>query len=56
VGCVTSGTHSPSLKKSIGLGYLPAASARVGEKIEVVIRGSAVSGRIVKTPFYKRPS
>jgi glycine cleavage system T protein (aminomethyltransferase) len=56
VGCVTSGTFSPSLKKSIGLGYLPAASARIGEKIEVVIRGSAVSGRIVKTPFYKRPS
>ncbi|MCI0409416.1 MAG: glycine cleavage system aminomethyltransferase GcvT [Acidobacteria bacterium] len=56
VGCVTSGTYSPSLKKSIGLGYLPVASARIGERIEVVIRGSAVSGQIVKTPFYKRPS
>jgi len=56
VGCVTSGTFSPSLKKSIGLGYIPSASARIGETIEVIIRGNAVSGRIVKTPFYKRPS
>ena len=56
VGSVTSGTFSPSLKKSIGLGYFPAASARIGETIEVVIRGNAVSGQIVKTPFYKRPS
>jgi aminomethyltransferase len=54
IGAVTSGTFSPSLKKSIGLGYFPASRARVGEPMAVVIRGSAVSGRIVKTPFYKR--
>jgi len=56
VGQVTSGTFAPYLKKSIGLGYVPAEAARVGEDIEVVIRGGAVPGRIVKTPFYKRPS
>ena len=56
VGLVTSGTFSPFLKKSIGLGYFPAEAARIGREIEVVIRGQAVAGKIVKTPFYKRPS
>jgi aminomethyltransferase len=56
VGQVTSGTFSPFLKKSIGLGYFPAEAARIGGEIEVVIRGQGVSGKIVKTPFYKRPS
>lgn len=56
VGEVTSGTYSPFLKKSIGLGYLPAAAARIGREIEVIIRGQGVPGRVVRTPFYKRPS
>jgi glycine cleavage system T protein (aminomethyltransferase) len=56
VGCVTSGTFAPFLKKNIGLGYFPASVARIGQEIEVEIRGSAISGRIVKTPFYKRAS
>ena len=55
VGEVTSGTFAPFLKRSIGLGYLPAESAAVGQEIEVVIRDKAVPGRVVKTPFYKRP-
>jgi len=55
-GAVTSGTFAPYLKKSIGLGYVPVEAARIGEELEVVIRGGAVPGRIVKTPFYKRPS
>ena len=54
VGKVTSGSHAPFLKKSIGLGYVPADSAGIGREIEVVIRETAVPGRIVKTPFYKR--
>jgi aminomethyltransferase len=54
VGKVTSGSHAPFLKKSIGMGYVPADSARIGREIEVVIRDTAVPGRIVKTPFYKR--
>jgi len=56
VGQVTSGTFAPFLKKSIGLGYVPAEAARIGQEIEVLIRGSAVPGRIIRTPFYKRPS
>ena len=56
VGQVTSGTFAPFLKKSIGLGYVPAEAARIGQEIGVVIRDHEVKGHIVKTPFYKRPS
>ena len=38
-GPVTSGTHAPYLKKSIGLTYLPARAAAVGTEIAVGIRG-----------------
>jgi aminomethyltransferase len=55
-GAVTSGTFAPFLRKSIGLGYVPAEHSAVGQEIQVVIRGAEVPGRIVKTPFYKRPS
>ena len=54
VGKVTSGSYAPFLKKNVGLGYVPAGSAAVGQEVEVVIRDSAVPGRIVRTPFYKR--
>jgi aminomethyltransferase len=55
IGSVTSGTHAPFLKKSIGLCYLPAASADVGTELEIEIRGRRVCARVVPTPFYKRP-
>ena len=53
-GAVTSGTFAPFLKKSIGLGYVPAEHSMVGREIRVEIRGSEVPGKIVKTPFYQR--
>jgi aminomethyltransferase len=54
VGVVTSGTHSPSLKEPIGVGYVPTALAELGSRIDVVIRDIAVPAIVVKTPFYKR--
>ena len=54
VGAVTSGTYAPFLQKSIGLCYLPAASAAVGTDLEVEVRGRRVAARVVPTPFYKR--
>jgi aminomethyltransferase len=53
-GVVTSGTHSPTLGKPIGLALLPAAAAGVGTEFEVEIRGRAAAARVVATPFYKR--
>jgi aminomethyltransferase len=54
VGIVTSGTHSPTLKKAIGLAYLPAGSATPGTEFNILIRGKETKARVVPTPFYKR--
>lgn len=54
VGIVTSGTLPPTLNRPIGLGYVPAASARVGSEIQVEIRGQLVPASVVKRPFYQR--
>ncbi|HSP12587.1 MAG TPA: glycine cleavage system aminomethyltransferase GcvT [Salegentibacter sp.] len=53
IGQVTSGTMSPSLEKGIGLGYVPAEVAGVGNKIQIQIRKKAVPATQVKLPFYK---
>jgi aminomethyltransferase len=54
VGKVTSGTQTPTLKKSIGMAYLPQASATTGSGFEVDIRGRRAHARVVPMPFYKR--
>ena len=55
IGHVTSGTFSPSLEKSIGLGYVASAHSAVGTPLTIDIRGRVAAARIVKTPFYQRP-
>ncbi|MBU0762897.1 MAG: glycine cleavage system aminomethyltransferase GcvT [Candidatus Altiarchaeota archaeon] len=54
IGYVTSGTYSPTLKKSIGLGYVKTPKAVEGTEIEVIIRDKPVKAKTVKIPFYKR--
>jgi aminomethyltransferase len=54
VGVVTSGTHSPTLKKAIGLAYLPLDKSALGTEFMVLIRGKETRARVVPTPFYKR--
>lgn len=54
VGCVTSGGPSPSLRKNIGMAYVPPESSAVGTEIAVSVRGQAVPARITALPFYKR--
>jgi aminomethyltransferase len=53
-GVCTSGGPSPTLGKSIGLGYFPLADSAVGTQILVDCRGKQIPAQIVKTPFYKR--
>lgn len=53
-GVVTSGTMGPSVKKAIGIGYLPTGLAREGAQVEVEIRGRPVKAEVVKTPFWRR--
>jgi len=54
IGVVTSGTHSPTLKKAIGLAYLPLDKSAPGTEFMVLIRGKETRARVVPTPFYKR--
>jgi aminomethyltransferase len=54
IGVVTSGTHSPTLKKAIGLAYLPLDKSAPGNEFSILIRGKETRARVVPTPFYKR--
>jgi len=54
IGVITSGTHSPTLKKAIGLAYLPLDKSAQGTEFMVLIRGKETRARVVPTPFYKR--
>jgi len=49
---VKSGTMSPTLGYGIGTCYLPKGSTKTGTPLAVEIRGRALSGEVVKTPFY----
>ena len=54
VGEVCSGSFSPSLRKGIGLVYLPNLGAQPGRSFQIEVRGKRLKARVVKTPFYRR--
>jgi aminomethyltransferase len=54
VGEVTSGTMSPTLKKNIGLGYVPPELSKIGTKLDIEIRGKNYPATVIETPFYSR--
>jgi aminomethyltransferase len=56
VGKLTSGGPSPTLKKSIGMGYVPRAYADedAGTRLEIDIRGRPHAAKRVPLPFYRR--
>jgi aminomethyltransferase len=53
-GDVTSGTHSPTLDRGIGLAYVPSESAAPDTALTIDVRGKPRRARIVKRPIYKR--
>lgn len=53
VGEVTSGTHSPSLDRGIGLAYVNKNHWDVAAELELDVRGRRFPVRIVETPFVK---
>ena len=54
IGIVTSGTQSPTLKKSIGLALISVEHAEVGTPLKVEIRNKQIEAVVVKAPFYKK--
>jgi aminomethyltransferase len=54
IGICTSGGPSPTLGKSIGLGYVPVEMAAPGTRLVADCRGRDTDAIVVKTPFYKR--
>ena len=54
IGQVSSGNHSPSLNKGIGMAYVQTPFAGPGAEIGIEIHGHAVPAVVVEKPFYKR--
>lgn len=54
IGFVTSGTHSISLNKGIGLGYMESGKVVESEKIFIKIRKDQVPAIVIKPPFLNK--
>ncbi len=55
IGEVTSGTLAPTVGKAIALAYVPKPLSKVGQALEVEIRGKTYPATVVKKPFYRSP-
>ena len=51
IGKVTSGTHSPSLGKAVGMGYVDTKFAAMDSEIFISIRNTLLKAKVVKIPF-----
>lgn len=51
IGIVTSGTMSPTLKKAIGMGYVPLEKSNPGSEIFINIRNKSIKAIVVNLPF-----
>ncbi len=56
IGRVTSGSHSPSLERPIGMGYVESGRSAPGTELVVRAGETALKGRVVPRPFYTRGS
>ncbi len=51
IGVVTSGTHSPTLDKPVGMGYVKTKFAVPGTRIMIVAGGKKLEAVVTKVPF-----
>ncbi len=54
VGQVTTGSYAPTLGKNLGLALIETAFSKVGQIVDIEIRGKKVPAEIISKPFYKR--
>ncbi|RME90858.1 MAG: glycine cleavage system aminomethyltransferase GcvT [Anaerolineae bacterium] len=52
VGFVTTGMFSPTLKKYLGMAYVPRELSSPGTEIAILIRSKPVQAKVVEMPFY----
>ncbi len=53
VGAVTSGCFSPSVGQGIALGYIDRDYGKVGDTVEIDVRGKRVAAEVIKGAFYR---
>lgn len=54
VGYVTSGSHSPSLGKNLGMALIKSEYADIEKDIYIVVRKRELKARLISLPFYKK--
>jgi len=54
VGLVSSGTQSPSMRKGIGMSFIDMPHAKIGNEIEIEIRGRNFPAVLSKKPLYTK--
>ena len=52
VGQITSGGFGPSIEHPVAMGYVAREHAKVGTKVDLMVRGQARPAEIVKLPFF----
>ncbi|MHB8567790.1 MAG: glycine cleavage system aminomethyltransferase GcvT [Nitrososphaerales archaeon] len=52
IGLVSSGTFSPTIKKGIGMAYVPPVISATGSRFSINLRGSDKQAEVVTVPFY----
>ena len=56
VGQVTSGCFSPSLEVGIALGYIKSEYGKIGDVVDIDIRGKRFAAEVIKGAFYREGS
>jgi aminomethyltransferase len=54
IGVVSSGCLSPCLNKGIAMAYLDYDLAKIGDTVDIIIRGKPIQAELVKPPFVKK--
>lgn len=54
VGAISSGCMSPTLEKSIAMGFVPPAHTELGTKVMIDAGRTQLEATVVEMPFYKR--